>query len=130
MIGWVDSLCEDWGSHKRWVYADVQQPLPCILGRLIEEGFGASHHKPGQHFPEVFSPNSLAVSRAINGIKPELLAVMIVHYMYVPPLAKRPGMVGELHGKKISLRTYWRRIHRLHCYIASKLEIPPAQEVA
>jgi hypothetical protein len=130
MIGWVNSLCSDWGAHKRWVYAEVIHPIPCVLGRIIEEGFGASHHRPGQRFQEVFSENSLVVSRAVVGMKPELMAVMVVHYVYTAPLADRPRMVGELNGRPISLRTYWRRIHRAHCYIASRLEMPPAVRAA
>lgn len=131
MIGWVGSLCEDWGAHKRWVYADVQQPLPSIMGKILDEGrYAASHKRTSQSYKEVFSPNSLLISRAIVGIKPELMAVMVIHYIYNPPLARRPELVGQLHGKRISLRTYWRRIHRAHCYIASKLEMPPEAEAA
>lgn len=126
MIGWVDSLCGDWGAHKRWVYADVQQPMPSMMGKIMDEGeYAASHHRPSQRYAEVFSPNSLVVSRAIIGIKAELMAVLVVHYIYAQPLAQRPGMVSELNGKRISLRTYWRRIHRAHCFIASRLELPP-----
>jgi hypothetical protein len=131
VIGWVDSLCNDWGAHKRWVYADVIEPLPSIMGKILDEGrYAASHHRPSQQYKEVFSPNSLVVSRAIIGIKPELMAVMVVHYIYGQSLSKRPEMVRQLHGKPVSLRTYWRRIHRAHCYIASKLEMPPEAAAA
>lgn len=126
MIGWVDSLCRDWGAHKYWVYADIQHPLPSIMGKIMDEGkYAASHHRPSQRYAEVFSPNSLVISRAIIGIQPELLAVMTVQYIYAFPLSERPRRVGELHGKQLSLRTYWRRIHRAHCFIASRLELPP-----
>ena len=127
MIGWVDSLCQDWGAHKRWVYADIQQPMASMMGKIMDEGkYAAGHHRPGQRFPEVFSENSLVISRSIVGIKPELLATIVIHYIYIEPLASRPVLVGRLHGKAVSLRTYWRRIHRAHCYIASKIETPPA----
>lgn len=126
MIGWVDSLCGDWGAHKRWVYADVQEPMPSMMGKILDEGrYAASHHRPGQRYKEVFCPNSLVVSRAIIGIKAELLATLVVHYVYLEPMERRPVMVGQLHGKALSLRTYWRRIHRAHCFIASRLEVPP-----
>lgn len=131
MIGWVDSLCNDWGAHKRWVYGDVIQPIPSLMGKIVDEGrYAAGYRRTSPHFEEVFSINSLQISRAIATIKPELLAVMVVHYIYSEPLDKRPKMVGELHGKAISLRTYWRRIHRAHCFIASRLELPPAAEAA
>lgn len=131
MIDWVGSLCRDWGAHKRWIYADIQQPMPSIMGKILDEGrYAASHHRPSQRFKEVFSVNSLAISRAIVGIRPELLATLVVEYIYLEPLANRPGMVGELNGKRISLRTYWRRIHRAHCYIASRVELPEEAEVA
>jgi hypothetical protein len=126
MIGWVDSLFCDFGAHKRWVYADIQQPMPSMMGKIMDEGqYAASHHRAGQRFDEVFSPNSLVISRAIVGLRSDLLAVLIVHYVYTAPLAHKPVMVGQLHGKPISLRTYWRRIHRLHCWIATRLELPP-----
>jgi hypothetical protein len=126
MIGWVDSLCGDWGAHKRWVYADIQQPLPSLMGKIVDEGrYAASHHRPSQHYAEVFSQNSLVISRAIIGIRPDLLATLVVHYVYAEPLVRRPGMVGQLHGKPLSLRTYWRRLHRAHCFIASQLQVPP-----
>lgn len=126
MIGWVDSLCRDWGAHKHWVYADVIEPMPSMMGKIMDEGkYAASHHRPSQRYAEVFSPNSLVVSRAIIGIKAELLAVLTVHYIYAFPLSERPVRVGQLHGKALSLRTYWRRIHRAHCFIASRLELPP-----
>lgn len=131
MIGWVHSLCGDWGAHKRWVYADVVQPIPSLMGKIVDEGrYAASYHRPAQSFKEVFSRNSLEVSRAIIGIRPELLAVLVVHYIYRAPLPDKPGLVGELHGKPISLRTYWRRVHRAHCYIASRLELCPTEEIA
>lgn len=132
MIGWVDSLCRDWGAHKRWVYSDVVSPsMPSMMGKILDEGrYAASHHRSGQRFDEVFSPNSLVVSRAIHGIKPELLATMVVHYIYTDPLSNKPSMVGELNGKQVSLRTYWRRIHRAHCYLASKMESPPESVAA
>lgn len=130
MIGWVGSLCEDWGAHKRWVYADIVHPIPSVLGRIREERDGASYRAPSQYTPEVFSPNSLVISRAIIGIPAELLAVLVIEYIYDAPLAKRPILVGQLHGKPISLRTYWRRLHRAHCFIASKLKVPPDSAAA
>jgi hypothetical protein len=126
MIGWVDSLCSDWGAHKRWVYADIVHPLPSVMGRIMDEGkYAAAHRRTAQNFKEVFSPNSLVVSRALVGMKPELVAVMVVHYIYDVPLSKKPGLVTVLHGKPISLRTYWRRIHRAHCHLATNMETPP-----
>lgn len=126
MIGWVNSLCEDWGAHKRWVYADIIEPMPSIMGKIFDEGqYAASHRGYGQSYKEVFSPNSLVISRAIVGIEPELLATLVIQYVYIAPLSQRPVMVGRLHGKPLSLRTYWRRIHRAHCYIASTIEVPP-----
>lgn len=127
MIGWVDSLCGDWGAHKRWVYAEVVHPLPSVMGRIMDEGkYAASHRRVSQNFKEVFSPNSLVVTRAMIGMKAELVAVMVIHYIYTDaPLSQRPVLVGRLHGKPLSLRTYWRRIHRAHCYLASKMEMPP-----
>ncbi len=136
MIGWVDSLCEDWAAHKIRVHGyPVIVPLASTLGqrsmctqykrgkRTGREPIRsvATRGVPKRRFPEVHSENSLAVARAIQGMPQDKLAVLTIHYLYRVPQAEKIDLVRQLHGKPLSLRTYWRRIHGAHCWIAAKI---------
>jgi hypothetical protein len=137
VIGWVDSLCEDWASHKIRVhgYPEIVK-IPGTLGqrlmctqykRTSRIGRAAIRSVPTRAIParlflEVWTDNALSVARAIEDMPKEKLAVMTVHYLYpVPRNQMRLALVEQLHGKPLSLRTYWRRLHGVHCWIAAKL---------
>lgn len=136
MIGWVDSMCKDWAVHKQRVhgYPEVVS-LPSTLGqrglcdqyrhtkRVGRDAIRsvATRGVPKRRFKEVWTENSLNVARAIQGMTAEKLAVMTVHYLYPEQMTKRVVLVQELNGKEISERTYWRRLHGVHCHIAANL---------
>jgi hypothetical protein len=132
VIGWVDSLCKDWAAHKFRVhgYPEVVS-MPGTLGRRLMcdqyrrgSRIGvepirsvATRGTPKRQWKEVWGENALQVQLAIRGMPTEKLAVMTVHYLY----GVRPELVKDLHGKAISERTYWRRLHGVHCHIAANL---------
>lgn len=137
MIGWVDSLCRDWGAHKIHLHAYTQvQPL---RGTLEQRSMCAQYRRgkrigrepiravatrgvPVVRYPEVWSDNALHVQRAIQGMPALQRAQMTVHYLYAVPLERRIELIANLNGgKAMSVRTYWRVLHRVHCWIASKL---------
>lgn len=139
MIGWVDTLCKDWAAHKIRVHGtDYIQPIRGTLGNVRSEGMVAikggakrvgrqplravsTRGTPVQRYPEVWHPNALAVARAIDGLPPEKLAVLTVHYLYPCHVQKKLSLVEVLHGKPLNLRTYYRRIHGVHCWIAARV---------
>ena len=137
MIGWVDSLCRDWGAHKIRVHAYIQvQPLH---GTLEQRSMCAQYRRgkrvgrepiravatrgvPVVRYPEVWSDNALNVQRAIQGMPAIQRAQMTIHYLYAVPVDRKIELVANLNGgKAMSTRTYWRGLHRVHCWIASKL---------
>lgn len=132
MIGWVDSLCKEWAAHKFRVhgYPEVVSLPSTLGGRLICDQYRRGSRigsqplrsvptraVPPRRWKEVWGENALQVQKAIDGMSPEKQAVMTVHYLY----GVKPELVGSLHGKSISLRTYWRRLHGVHCHIAANL---------
>lgn len=139
MIGWVDSLCKDWAAHKQRVYGNtVIQPIPGTLGNVRSGGrvkikglaqrvgrqpirSVGTRGTPIQRHQEVFSRNALAVAQAVQDLPPEKLAVLTVHYLYPCHVSKKLSLVHVLHGKPLNLRTYYRRIHGVHCWIASRI---------
>jgi hypothetical protein len=139
LIGWVDTLCKDWAAHKIRVYGQpAQQPIPGTLGNVRSEGLSAikagakrvgrqpirsvaTRNTPEQHHQEVFSRNALAVAQAVADLPAEKLAVLTVHYLYPCHVQKKLSLVHVLHGKPLNLRTYYRRIHGVHCWIASRI---------
>jgi hypothetical protein len=139
MIGWVDTLCNDWAAHKIRTHAYVQvQPLQGTLGqRLICDQYRrgkrigrepirtvATRGVPRVHYPEVWSENALAVQRAMEGMPAINRALITIHYLYSVSPQRRIEMVVNLNGgKPMSLSTYWRRLHRAHCWIASKMPL-------
>lgn len=139
MIGWVHTLCNDWAAHKIRIHAYVeQQSLPGTLGqRALNTQYRrgkrvgrepirtvATRGVPVVRYPEVWSENALAVQRAMEGMPAEFRALITIHYLYPVPLTRRLEMVANLNGGKLlSTRTYWRRVHSAHCWIASKLPL-------
>ena len=137
MIGWVDTLCRDWADHKNRIYAYIEdQPLRGTLEqRSICDQYRrgkrvgrepirsvATRGVPRVRYPEVWSENALNVQRAIQGMPALQRAQMTVHYLYAVPLERRIELIANLNGgKAFSARTYWRVLHRVHCWIASKL---------
>lgn len=137
MIGWVDSLCRDWGAHKIRLHAYLQvQPLRGTLGqrsmcdqyrrgkRVGREPLRAvgTRGVPVVRYPEVWSDNALNVQRAIQGMPAIQRAQMTVHYLYPVPVGRKIELVADLNGgKAMSPRTYWRGLHRVHCWIAANL---------
>lgn len=136
MIGWVDSMCKDWAGHKLSVHGYPEiVPLPSTLGqrglcdqyrsrkRIGREPIRAvgTRGTPKRNFKEVWSENALHVARAIGDMPAEKLAVMTVHYLYPEGMPRKVSLVQELNGKQISERTYWRRLHGVHCHIAANL---------
>lgn len=139
MIGWVHTMCHDWAAHKIRVHAYTQeQPLPGTLGqrtlsmqyrrgkRMGREPIRtvATRGVPVVRYPEVWSENALAVQRALEGMPAANRALITIHYLYTVSPERRIEMIANLNGGKvISLSTYWRRLHRAHCWIASKLPL-------
>lgn len=139
MIGWVDTLCNDWAAHKIRVHAYTQvQPLPSTLGqRMLNTQYRrgkrvgrepirtvATRGVPVVRYPEVWSENALTVQRAMEGMPTECRALITIHYLYTVSPERRIEMVANLNGGKLmSLSTYWRRLHSAHCWIASKLPL-------
>mgnify|MGYP001608707373 FL=1 len=139
MIGWVDSLCNDWAAHKTRVHAYLQvQPLSGTLGqrsmcaqyrrgkRVGREPIRtvATRGVPVVRYDEVWTENSLAVQRAMEGMPAKFRALITIHYLYSVSPDRRIELVANLNGGKlISLSTYWRRLHSAHCWIASKMPL-------
>lgn len=140
MIAWVDELCEEWAQHKRWVHGDVifQAPIRGTLGNVRSEGLSAikggtkrvgrqpirsvaTRGRPVQRYPEVFSPNALAVAQAVQDLPADKLAVLTVHYLYPCHVSKKLSLIHVLHGKPLNLRTYYRRLDGVHHWIAAKI---------
>jgi hypothetical protein len=139
MIDWVDSMCKEWAAHKQRTYGSTEiRSIPSTLGSVRSEGLSAiksgarrigrepvravgTRGTPTQHYPEVFSRNALAVARTLEGLPAEKLAVLTVHYLYPCHVEKKLALVHVLHGKPLNIRTYYRRIHGVHCWIAAKM---------
>lgn len=137
MIEWVDDMCKHWAAHKQRTHGDVViQPIQGTLGSVRSEGLSAIKSRgrrlgrepiravgtrgtPVQRFPEVWSRDALAVAQALEGIPAEKRAVLIVHYLYPCHVNKKLALVHVLHGKPLNIRTYYRRIHGAHCWIAA-----------
>lgn len=139
MIGWVDTLCNDWAAHKIRIHAYTQiQPLPSTLGqrslstqyrrgkRVGREPIRSvgTRGVPAVRYEEVWTENALVVQRAMEGMPAAVRALITIHYLYPVPLQRRLELVADLNGGKlISPRTYWRQVHRAHCWIASKMPL-------
>lgn len=142
MIGWVHTLCNDWAAHKIRIHAYTQvQSLPGTLGqRTLSAQYRrgkrvgrepiravATRGVPVVRFDEVWTENALSVQRAMDGMPAKYRALITIHYLYPVPLERRLDLVANLNGGKlVSARTYWRRVHSAHCWIASKLPLTSA----
>lgn len=129
-------MCKDWAMHKHRVhgYPEVVS-LPSTLGqgqmcdqyrhakRIGRDPIRSvgTRGTPKRDFKEVWGENALHVARAIEGLAAEKLAVMTVHYLYPEGMHRKVSLVEELNGQQISERTYWRRLHGVHCHIAANL---------
>jgi len=144
MIGWVDTLCNDWAFHKRRIYEYLEhQSLPGTLGqRTLNAQYRrgkrvgrepirtvATRGVPVVRYPEVWSENALAVQRAMEGMPAGNRALITIHYLYTVSPQRRLELIANLNGgKPISLSTYWRRLHRAHCWIAAKMPLTNDQQ--
>jgi hypothetical protein len=139
MIGWVDTLCKDWAAHKNSVHGHAHiQPIPGTLGSVRSEGLSAiksgyrrigrdalravaTRNTPVQRHPEVWSPNALAVQRVVDQMPAEIKAVMTVQYLYPVSKYLRPVLFKRLHGKSLSVATFYRKVDDVHYWIAAKI---------
>ena len=143
MIGWVHTLCNDWAAHKIRIHAYTQiQPLPSTLGqRSLNTQYRRGKRVgrdpirtvptrgvPAVRYDEVWTENALAVQRAMEGMPAGLRALITIHYLYPVSQQRKTELVANLTGGKlISPSTYWRRVHRAHCWIAAKMPLTSSE---
>jgi len=123
MIQWVHAHCLEWGRLKRKaLFGSEGWPARSTLGRLIDEGHGASHASVWRnHFPEVMTGVALQVSRALakmaatQEMEKQWLVVHL-HYLY-PDKAR-----AKADALKISVPVYWNTLGCAHSYLAGQIE--------
>jgi len=122
MIQWVHQHCLEWARFKRRaLYGDEGWPPRSSLGRVIDEGPGASHSTLRDNFPEVMTGVALQVSRALakmaatHEMEKQWLVVHL-HYLY-PDKAR-----AKADAMRISAPTYWQHVNCAHSYLAGQIE--------
>lgn len=121
-------MCEKWGSVTRgMIYGVNGWPAKTMLGRIMEEGFtGAAAKCFVQHFPEVMTGDSLAVSNAFKNIRrEEVRLVVFAHYVIPKKAHEKARRMG------ICRTTYYDRLKDGHSQLLSLLsnEQKPAYSV-
>jgi hypothetical protein len=118
----VHQHCLEWARFKRKaLFGNEGWPSRSTLGRIIEEGHGASHTQFRNNFPEVMTGIALQVSRALAKMaathemeRPWL--VIHAHYLY-------PGKArAKADAMRISTPTYWQQVSCAHSYLAGQIE--------
>jgi hypothetical protein len=131
MIPWVDEICRTWGAHKKWIlYGEDGWPERSILGKLMEEGYGAGHEDmrsrvPIKDPPEGYVLVSVALQRmADTHVLGKSVEVIKAHYSQNGKAITKAPELG------VSLKQYWNLLHTGHAFIAGMVFAPSEDKAA
>lgn len=115
----IDSLIRDWSKVRREILG-VDDPelargyvgaIRSTLGQRRDLHAGSKSNKIEQHYPEVYEGDSRFVNQAFQRMRPELKAIMDVHYC-----AKAPAQV-KADFMALSIQGYWNRVNDVRAFV-------------
>lgn len=123
MIDWVNEACHEWGYQTRRWQKSTGYPPRSMLGKIVEEGSGASSGFMRQYMPNVYEGQGQEVAIAVQRLKATMrmemaAAVLTAHYLF-PGKAK-----AKARDMGLDMPTYWRALHSAHCFLAGQMEAP------
>jgi DNA-directed RNA polymerase specialized sigma24 family protein len=124
----IDVICKAWAREFRRIRGLDDKHMEACLARefigAVRSTLGdrrdlhagsTSTGRVEQHFPEVFTPDSLRVNLAIKAARQELREVLVLHYAHrAPPDEKAEAL-------NVSVATYWNRVSAAKHWLEGRL---------
>lgn len=142
---WVDLACRAWATQRRKTLgldeldrerdgklvgkgapaSEYLGAIRCTLAARRDLPAFAASGKVEQHFPEVYTGETLLVHRAYRSMPNSMRDVMDAHYIARAPVDMKAEALA------ISVRSYWERVGQMKRYVEGWLNAHtrPAQEV-
>lgn len=130
---WVVTACIRWGKQKRRIWTgkdwyidskgvkryDVDGYANSLLGKMREEGEGASHGELKQYWPEVLWGDALDVQRATPGMPEMPFSVGHLHFVFDPEFGLTAPKKAAL--LEISVRQFWDELKLFEMWVYARL---------
>lgn len=114
---WLEPMIETWRGQVLGAWrGEDGWPARTVLGRIIDEGAGASHGGGSQRVFEVYHGDGLKIRRAIEGMPLGPRQVFVAHYLASGNATSKSAELG------IKKSRYWSLLDAAYHYLAGHLE--------
>ena len=105
-----------WGEQLRHRYRADQGGMPCVIGRIMDEGEGASIRIMSQRVPESLLGVALEFHVAWQHCDYRDRRIAVIHYYLLKPIKVKATMVN------VGVHSYYKQLDRTHRHMAALLD--------